>query len=468
MLVAAATPVVLTATSVPAHAAPQQVSGATFTWGLNGYAQKGVFGPWRLPASTGNATPLLGTTSNGSQSEYAALPGDTSMPASSPQRTPNAVKFVLGTGTADPATGAMTLAWSGSYTVNAYPASYHAPDEIYADPRLTTAADGSGALTLDVTIGAGVDIDGNPSPARHLGRLTVLSFGAGADVVSGDTFRLTPAYQGVTVTEDPAQATCSGTWGSWPAAFVNAMPASVSPHFYSSSCGGLNDNKPPLPVDVDLGLTGQIATTTAVSAPSTRFGQVATATVTVSGTTTGTVAVRSGSTELGRAILTDGRATVALGRRAVGRHPLTATYFGGVATTPSTGATTLVVAKAASATALAVVTKPTRTRAGSARVTVTSPTTTPTGRATIRVGKGAQVVRTLTGALRSGRATVVVPRLAKGRYQLVASPPPPGPPPSWWPERGLLSAPCRGSAPAPSRSIVSRCTSASSTPWRCC
>jgi hypothetical protein len=182
------------------------------------------------------------------------------MPVSTPQKTPNAIKFTAGTGTIDPVTGAGQLSWDGTYTVNAYPAQFNAPDEIYSDPELTVAADGSGEVTMDVTIGAGVDMSGNPTDAAPLGRLTVIEFGPGS--LSGQSdhgYRVTPAYQGVEIdglpsgTQDRTCTTASGStgwWGSWPTEFVSAIPASIQPHFYSTGCGGMQDNKPPLPFDV--------------------------------------------------------------------------------------------------------------------------------------------------------------------------------------------------------------------------
>ncbi|MFY0408765.1 Ig-like domain-containing protein [Solicola sp. PLA-1-18] len=254
--------------AVPSSAlAATSIDDATFTWGLSGYAQKGIFGPWTFKAPTGNATTLTGSVSGGTQGEYVVdgLPS-TSMPASSPQKTPNAVKFVKGAGTVDRRTGAADLSWSGSYTVNAYPAQFKAPDEIYADPELDVAADGSGTLTMRFNVGAGQDMEGNPTPATAPQRLTVATFDAGSVAVTGDgAIRVTPDYQGVQV-DVPAEAgsaqtrACNtdggatGTWGSWPADLVAAVPDSVRPHFYSTGCAGMQDNKPALPFDVAYSL----------------------------------------------------------------------------------------------------------------------------------------------------------------------------------------------------------------------
>ncbi|WP_109508669.1 Ig-like domain-containing protein [Nocardioides speluncae] len=256
-----------------AHAAVTPTDDATLTWGLSGYAQKGIFGPWTFSDLTGNVTQLVGSVSGGTQTEYAVDPVPvTSMPANSgTQKTPNAVKFTAGAGTADPETGAADLSWTGSYTVNAYPPQFGAPDEIYSNPELDIAADGSGELTMNFALGEGVDMEGNPIPAQDFGRLTLLTFGAGSDAATPDGFRLTPGYQGVEVTVPDGSEqvrnctpseTATGWWGSWPAEFVTTVPASVRPHFYSTGCGGMQDNKPPLPVDLDLGIEPVVETPT--------------------------------------------------------------------------------------------------------------------------------------------------------------------------------------------------------------
>lgn len=258
---------VATAPTAHSDAAVEDVSvdAATLTWGLNGYAQKGIFGPWTFKDLTGNVTQLTGSVSGGSQSEYAVAPvPTTSMPVSDPQKTPNAVKFTAGTGTTDPDTGAVDVTWDGSYTVNAYPTIYNAPNEIYSDPELTLDGDGNGELTMNFALGEGVDMAGNPTPAQDFGRLTLLTFSGGAvDETAYGEFRATPDYQGVTVTvpDGSAQNTsctadggATGWWGSWPQEFIDAIPGSVRPHFYSTGCGGNQDLKPALPVDVDLGI----------------------------------------------------------------------------------------------------------------------------------------------------------------------------------------------------------------------
>jgi hypothetical protein len=88
------------------------------------------------------------------------------------------------------------------------------------------------------------------------------------DRIGSDSFRYTPDYQGVEVevaSGSEQTRSCStddgatGWWGAWPQELVTAIPESVRPHFYSTGCAGKQDNKPPLPVDVDLGLASTVS-----------------------------------------------------------------------------------------------------------------------------------------------------------------------------------------------------------------
>lgn len=232
------------------------------TWGLNGYAQRGIFGPWTFKDLTGDIQYLDGAA----QTEYVTAPFPaTSFPTNATNPNPNAVKFTGGTGTVDPDTGASTLSWTGSYTVNAYPAQYGAPDEIYANPQLTVAADGSGELSFEFTIGAGVSMGGEPFDDKNFGRMVLATFSAGSiSGLDGDGFRLSPDFEGVII--DPAlnagqttSCTAPSKAGAWPAAFVETLitdnaGSAVAPHFYSTGCGGMQDAKPALPMDIGFAL----------------------------------------------------------------------------------------------------------------------------------------------------------------------------------------------------------------------
>lgn len=246
--------------ATPAAQADESLAGtiddASFVWGISGYAQVGVFGPWVFKSPTGDAQLLSGGVSGGTQTEYvpAAFPA-TSFPANlvTQGKTPNAVKYTGGEGTRD-ADGNVTIDWDGDFTFNGYPASFNAPDEKLSDPSLTVNADGSGALSFDVIIAAGVDIDGNPTEETNAGRTTTLTFGAGAaDVAQDGTITLDPDYANVTYAAGAQDTSCTGdnVWGAWPVEFIDAVADSVRPHYYNTGCGGTQNTKGPLPVQLN-------------------------------------------------------------------------------------------------------------------------------------------------------------------------------------------------------------------------
>ncbi|MDV8001039.1 hypothetical protein [Rhodococcus sp. IEGM 1408] len=241
---------------------PGTVSDASFVWGVSGYAQENPtpFGPWKMLDTTGDASFLTGSISGGSQTEYTPAP----FPATSMttklvggvQSTPNAVKFSDGEGTRD-ANGTLTIGWDGSFTYNAYPVNIGAPSETITDPSLTVEADGSGSLTAGFDVGSGAGMGGEPSPPENLGRQTIATFSPGAMTASPTgVVTIAPDYKGVVNTESQIDD-CIGSnvWGSWPADFVSALPASVRPHYYSTGCGGTQNYKGALPFQVDYDVT---------------------------------------------------------------------------------------------------------------------------------------------------------------------------------------------------------------------
>lgn len=471
-----------------AAAAEIPVTAATLTWGLSGYAQKGIFGPWTFKDLTGDAEQLTGSVSGGSQTEYAVDPVPaTSMPASSPQKTPNAVRFSEGTGTKDSATGDISVTWDGSYTVNAYPPQFNAPNEIYSDPQLSLDAEGNGTLTMGFALGAGVDMAGNPTPAQDFGRLPLLRFSEGSvDRTGLDSFRATPDYQGITVTlpEGATQTSdcttdngATGWWGSWPQEFIDAIPGSVRPHFYSSGCGGNQDLKPALPVDVDLAIAPTVTVSDTELLPSGvqqvtvsgkgfdpslavgtrpplagspagayvvfgRFAETWRPSAGAAGSTRTSVSahqqwVTPGGVAPGTAaIAPDGSWSVQLtvdkaALDALSAAPGNTNY--GIYTYPGSGAveatyetyTPLTFVQSSSSTKVQVVKAPTATSAGTAKVTVdpADDGAAPTGdvQVQVRSSSGAALATTSGSLDPSGVATVALAKRAPGSYTLLAS-----------------------------------------------
>lgn len=220
------------------------VSDATLVWGYSGYAQSGIFGPWRFFGATGDAV-----ITTGSATGYAPASGSTSMPAS--VTNPNVVQFSGGDGAVDPETGAALISYDGSFTINAYPAGFGAPDETYADPVVGVAADGTGTVSFDVTFGSGSDMSGNPTAPISVGRVVLATFDA---TDAGDSgFTIAPDYQGVTYTPPSGETSQNrecAIWGSWPVGFVDELPSFVRAHYYSTSCSTQQTYKPALPIAV--------------------------------------------------------------------------------------------------------------------------------------------------------------------------------------------------------------------------
>lgn len=230
-----------TTTTEPVEATIE-VTDATLAWSYNQYAQYGIFGPWSFTAS-GERVSV--TQQNGQ--DVTGLPAEAA-------KTYNVVNFTGGTGELDPDTGEGTISWgdTGDWVLNAYPPQYGAPNETLRDPVLTINADGSGSLSFEAYLPAGTGMDGQPSPAVGPTRITTVEF---ADLTSftATSLKTTPIFAGRVYTPAAGQSpwvSCSGVGGSWPSAWIDFLPTSVRPHYYSTGCGGLQDRKPPTPFTV--------------------------------------------------------------------------------------------------------------------------------------------------------------------------------------------------------------------------
>ncbi|MEO9322890.1 Ig-like domain-containing protein [Nocardioides sp. C4-1] len=184
------------------------------------------------------------------------------------------------------------------------------------------------------------------------------------------------------------------------------------------------------PIELDLDDPVRASTTTAAGAPRKAFGRTSTITATVTAdagaTTSGTVTL-TGVGAAQTAPVVDGVATFTVpARLPVGTYAATLTYAGGPSLRPSAATRALVVTRAATRSVVTVTRKPTagvRGKAGRARVVVTGPATVarPAGPVTVRLTKPGGRTRTVTAGLRGGVATVVLPRLGRGRWTAVAS-----------------------------------------------
>ena len=152
------------------------------------------------------------------------------------------------------------------------------------------------------------------------------------------------------------------------------------------------------------------------------FGQSVTFTAAVSsssGAPSGTVAFKDGSTTLGTAIISGGKATFPIGALAAGTHSITAVYGGSVDFNGGTSAAlTQTVDKAATTTILTVAPNPSSfDQAVTLKATVKSSTTgTPTLIVTFKDGTATLGTATLAG----GVGTLSISTLAVGTHSLAA------------------------------------------------
>jgi hypothetical protein len=219
---------------------PNAVSGVQLTWAYSQYAQYGVFGAWSQVASGPNVA--VNVTDGQS---VTGLPAEAAVAYTQGQ-------FDGGTGSIDPVTGEGTITWdTGDWVLNAYNGMYGAPDETLRDPVLDIEADGSGTLSFEAYIPAGLDILGNPAPAAGPTRIAIATFD-GLDELTATGLKATPDFAGRSYTDSFGQTSqdCGGIGGSWPAEWIDFVPASVQAHYFTTSCSGLNLRKPPVPFSV--------------------------------------------------------------------------------------------------------------------------------------------------------------------------------------------------------------------------
>ncbi|QGG40488.1 Ig-like domain repeat protein [Aeromicrobium yanjiei] len=174
------------------------------------------------------------------------------------------------------------------------------------------------------------------------------------------------------------------------------------------------------PLAIDFAGFDPLASTPVVSAPASSFGKAAKVTVTVptvqGAGPTGTVRLTGGGSAQTKA-LSGGKATFTLSSTLpTGARTLTAAYAGDANYRATSGTTSLTVKKATVSIKDKVTKKPTRKKSGKATVTVTSKVSAhkPGGKVKVYFKKsGQKTVTTSTKTLKSGKATVTVPKLKK-------------------------------------------------------
>jgi hypothetical protein len=253
--VMAATGVAITA--APAHAAQGTISGATLEWGLNTEVQS------QPPA--GGCNYFSAGESDGTQATYAAVAGNVAVVKNGGTPTwanhctltgGNAnQKFVIsnGTGTLDTSTGASTIHWTGTASVNFYGGL--APFW-FSDPTLTMLANGTGEIVAD--LGGYASSQENPTAKVPLDPVEDVVIARVSNVTGANRtgFTITPNFAGVLYDapegNTPQNRTNAG-WGSWPASFVDFQnQTGLSSYWYSSGASG-DVRKPPTAITVGYG-----------------------------------------------------------------------------------------------------------------------------------------------------------------------------------------------------------------------
>lgn len=368
----------------PSQAAPTAVSNASLAWSLSNEQGGGAFAggcnflaagtagntgssrPWTAadnfyktssgnvriekPGANGDVTPIWAT-------KCLDKDGKAVTASSAASTTQNRVRFSNGTGTYDPATGAGTISWTGSFTSAFYGGMTYWSA---TNPTLVVDSAGNGTLTATAS-GYGTSMADQTQWVALEARTITLAEFTGVDITASG-FTATPKYLGQAVTVPTgaiAQVTTGSSWGSFPQSFVSFQGETGQSSYWYSSGGQRDAAKPASPVALTFGST---------PAPPTEIGPVV-------------------------------------------APPVVA---------PPAPAPAAVKAATAKPT-VKVSKKPTSTKKGKATVSVKSKTgsTKPAGTVKVTLTKG-KTKKNLTVTLKNGKATVSLPKLKKGTWKLKA------------------------------------------------
>ena len=161
------------------------------------------------------------------------------------------IRYTNGTGTVDTATGAATIQWTGTFSVNFY--GIYTPFWII-NPKLTVNPGGAGRLTATVG-GVASDMD-DPSIKINVPDTPNIVLAEFANVYSGGNVNTGwtsgTKYLGTVIAPPSGQSPqVGGTFaGSWPQSFVNFHGITGTASYWYSSGGAVDANKPQDPVTV--------------------------------------------------------------------------------------------------------------------------------------------------------------------------------------------------------------------------
>ena len=236
-------------TTTAAPGTVKNVTNATFEWTISREADNGSFAPgevnfWSAGVTDGTADTYVATNGNvtvlkkNAAGTYVPIGSESAVSYANRNRNGagnvvtasnnyflgQKVRFTGGTGTVNTVTGASTIQWTGTFSINFY--GSFTPFWI-VNPKLTVNASGAGTLTASVG-GIGSEID-DPSvrvtlPNRTVTLANIPSVYTGGSISTG--FTKAPGYlnTAITSTNGVQVAKTAGNqvfWGSWPQSFVS-------------------------------------------------------------------------------------------------------------------------------------------------------------------------------------------------------------------------------------------------------
>ncbi|MFN8053426.1 MAG: hypothetical protein U0Q22_18440 [Acidimicrobiales bacterium] len=270
-----------TTTTAPTTTTPSNVvslTDASLEWTVSREADHGTFAPgqvnyWSAGESdstqatyvptSGNAT-VLKKNASGTYVPIGSEPAvgwanrgkdglGVNVSATSANYLGQKVRFTGGTGTLDRTTGASTIQWTGTFSINFY--GQYVPFWI-KNPKLVVNASGVGQITATVA-GFASSLDDPttrtplPATAVVIADLPVVnganSTGFTAATAYGSTSVTPPAPAGPQVAKTAANG---AYWGSWPQTFVNFQAATGLGTYWYTSGGSTDNQKPQEPVTV--------------------------------------------------------------------------------------------------------------------------------------------------------------------------------------------------------------------------
>lgn len=273
-------------TTTTAPATVKAITGAALEWTVSREADGASFAPgqvnyWSAGQSDSTSATYLATNGNvtvlkqnatgayvpiGSQSAVSWANRNrngagTVVTTSNGLRLGQKVRFAQGTGTVDTATGAATIQWTGTFSINFY--GQYVPFWI-VNPKLTVSA--GGAATLTATMGGFASSLDDPDVRTPLAPTAGVRLAEFADVWRGGStttgFTSATRYVGTAVTT-PATApqvlrtaANQSYWGSWPQSFVNFQNSTGLGTYWYTSGGAADAKKPQDPVTVAYSVSG--------------------------------------------------------------------------------------------------------------------------------------------------------------------------------------------------------------------